>query len=216
MSMSVMSMLHDSDRYACFLLWPEKCITSPECSLNQMMDTASEVMPLLLRHNKGFGWWLSHGHSCRGCGEASSQQPDAPRTLLRTFQPSTSRCHEEVQIMEVHEMRYARGLPHTNLTLAPPEPKNILAGPRWSHLQLTALFEPHQCQSINDSSPIQMFCRSGVRTLWHISPSSGRRPELWSVCLINIHAADISDSWCSWTENSQLRSSFTPRSDPVS
>ena len=56
-----------------------------------MMDTAGEVMPLLLGHNKGFRWWLSHRGGCRGCREASSQQPDAPQTLLRTFQPSTSR-----------------------------------------------------------------------------------------------------------------------------
>lgn len=42
-------------------------------SLNQIMDSGSEVMPPLLRHNKGFGWWLSHRGGCRGCGEASSQ-----------------------------------------------------------------------------------------------------------------------------------------------
>lgn len=57
----------------------------------EVMDASSEVMPPLLRHNKGLERGLSHTGGCRGCGEASSQQPDAPKTLLRTFHPSIHR-----------------------------------------------------------------------------------------------------------------------------
>lgn len=127
------SMLHDSDR-CCFLLWTGICVTSPERSLNQMMDTASEVMPPLPWHNKGFGWWLSPRDGCRGCCSN-------PMHLKPSYAHSSHPHHDVVKglkwwwggrwrTLRVHEMRYARGLPHSNLILAPPESVNILAGPR--------------------------------------------------------------------------------------
>lgn len=100
MSPRFASTLHDSDDTAAFRFELERA--SPLQSLIQMMDAASEVMPPLPWPNKGFRWGLSHRDGCRGCREAreaSSQQPDAPQSLLRTFQPSTSRCHEGTQMM---------------------------------------------------------------------------------------------------------------------